>query len=172
MPSKIAIQILGYSCVGKSTIAKHLAQKISGIYHVGYDKQKWLLSGYNRETDRELIKTITLGLLEVVCKTGIPIQLEYFRTEIGYAACKKVLDTYGYAFYTFELTAPYEVLIERFRERVTRAKNAGTRISNTSEETFNQMHTEGYFVPSGTPTFDTTLISEEEITDTILKFLK
>lgn len=172
MSKKYIVSILGHSCVGKSTTVKELLAHFPGTYHVGYDKQKWQLAGYNRDTDRKIIKQITFGLLETVCKLGLPIQLEYFRTEEDYNAVKEIALKYGYTLYIFELQAPYEVLLERFRARVESAQKMQSKtISVTTEEAFNENYKQGYFIPNGTPIFDTTKQNSVEIVEEIRKVL-
>ncbi len=168
---KFVFQVTGHSCSGKSTIGKLVREAFPGMYHVAYDKQKWLLSGYNRNTDREFVKTVVFGLFETVLKTGVPINLELFRTKETYEQCVALAAKYGYSFYTFELTAPYGVLIERFRERVQSAAQKGNRISMTTEELFKENYDLGYFIPSGSPVFDTTHMNEEEISQAIIAIL-
>lgn len=140
------------------------------MYHVAYDKQKWLLSGYHRDTDSKLIKAIVLGLLETVCKLGLSVNLEYFRTKEEYDLVRALAQEYGYELHVFELTAPYAVLLARFHERVENAKEKGSKISMTTDEVFNENYQKGYFVPEGTLSFDTTKVSEEEIVSKILTF--
>jgi adenylate kinase family enzyme len=170
---KIIISILGPSCSGKTTIRKQLSEKVPSIYHVAYDKQKWMLSNYDRDVHAGLIKEIVFGLFETVVKTGIPIQLEYFNKESEYEKVKEVADTYGYALYCFELMAPQEVLLARFRARVIKATEMKSKtISVTDEDIFLKNLAKGYFVPPGIPSFDTTMYSPEEICEQILKSIE
>ncbi len=170
---KIIIAFLGYACTGKSTAARILAERESGIYLVSTDKQKWLLSGYDRNTNPPVpIREITWGLFEAVCKTGLPIQLEYIRTEEDYLAVKKTADENGYDIRCFEFTAPREVLLERFHKRVAEAEKTGLQISVKKEEVFLSIIDKGYYAPKGIPVFDTTVLSMEEIVDSILASLK
>ncbi len=165
---KFIIAFLGYACTGKSTVARALADRASDIYLVSTDKQKWLLSGYDRNTHPVPIKEITFGLFEAVCKTGLSIQLEYIRTEEDYLAAKEMADKYGYELRCFEFTAPRDVLLERFHERVEEAKKTGMQISVTREEVFLGILDKGYYAPAGIPVFDTTKLSTEEIVEGVL----
>ena len=168
---KFIISFLGYACTGKSTTAKALAERASDIYLVSTDKQKWLLSGYDRNTHPVPIKEITWGLFEAVCKTGLPIQLEYIRTEEDYIACKELADKYGYELYCFEFRAPREVLLQRFHARVAEAKITGMQISVTKEDVFLSIIDKGYYAPNGIPVFDTTVTTVNEIVESVIKAL-
>ncbi len=168
---KYIIAFLGYACTGKSTSARALAERVSDIYLVSTDKQKWLLSGYDRNTHPVPIKEITFGLFEAVCKTGLTIQLEYIRTEEDYRMCKAVADTYGYEILAFELRAPREVLLERFHRRVAEAKENGTQLSVTKEEVFLQNIEMGYYAPADATLIDTTTLSTEDVVAQVLERL-
>ena len=160
---KFIISFVGVPCAGKSTAAKHLAEKLPDIYFVSYDKQKWLLSGFDRHKHYGLVKQITFGLFEMVCQSGTPIQLEYFRTEEEYQKCVETANKYGYKLICVELTAPREVLLERFRERVADSKITGNQISITTEDLFIENIDAGYYCPPNTVSFDTSKTSDEEI---------
>src|SRR3989344_5591246 len=116
---KFVIHLFGPSCVGKSTLNEAIGEKIPGIYTVSYDKQKWQLAGYNRDRDKDTIRDITLGLYEVICRKGIPIQFDFMcRNEADYRRLTEIAEKYEYNFFSFGLTAPVEILLARFRERV------------------------------------------------------
>lgn len=160
---KFIISFVGSPCAGKSTAAKLLAEKLPDIYFVSYDKQKWLLSGFDRHKHYGLVKKITFGLFEMVCQSGTPIQLEYFRTEEEYQNCVEMSKKYGYTMVCVELTAPREVLIQRFRDRVEDAERTGAKLTFKSEELFIENIDAGYYCPANIVSFDTTKTSTEEI---------
>ena len=168
---KYIIAFVGHACTGKSVAARTLAERASDIYLVSTDKQKWLLSGYDRNTHPVPIKEITFGLLKAVCKTGLPIQLEYIRTKEDYFACRRVAKKFGYELFVFEFLAPLPILLERFHARVADAKATGKKISITTEEVFLQNIEKGYFAPSNAMRFDTTQVSTEEIVQKVLERL-
>lgn len=140
-----------------------LAEKLPDIYFVSYDKQKWFLSGFDRHKHYSLVKELTFGLFELVCQKGVPIQLEYFRTEEEYQKCIDISNVYGYKLICVELTAPRDVLIKRFHERVAESKISGTKISITTEDLFIENLDAGYYCPLNCISFDTTTVSTEQI---------
>jgi hypothetical protein len=152
-------------------MAKLLAESVSDIYFVSTDKQKWLLSGYDRNTHPVPIKEITFGLFEAVCKTGLPIQLEYIRNKEDFEACKKMAARYGYDFLCVEFRAPREVLLERFRARVVESEKTGTPISTKTEAQFLENLDLGYYAPPDIPIFDTVVQPPEEIVEKVLGML-
>lgn len=173
MQKKIIIHFIGYSCTGKSSLEKVLKEKLPGWYVVSYDKQKWQLAGYDRLKDSKLIKDITKGLFEVICKLGNSILcLALISTEEEYISYKQIAEKYEYAFISIELTAPKETLLKRFRERVESAKLAkSTTISVTDEEVFLENISKPFFVPKNINSFDTSILKPEEIANKILEEL-
>lgn len=162
------IHISGHSCTGKSTIFRMLQEQYPGCYFVSYDKQKWLLAGYQRDRDTLTVRQIVYGLFETVCKLGLPILQDFgfleSRDVPEYEQYKKILDQYGYRVVSVMLTAPQEVLVERFRQRVENAKKMGTRISVDNEALFiANLEKKIWIAAEDTLTFDTSVMSAEEI---------
>jgi predicted kinase len=169
--NKYIIAFLGHPCTGKSATARTLAERVSDIYLVSTDKQKWLLSGYDRNTHPVPIKEITLGLFEAVCKTGFPIQLEYIRTEEDYRTTLALAEQYGYKLHCFEFRAPLELLLKRFHERVADAKATGKKISVKTEDVFLKNIEMGYYAPADAIVFQTAEMTSEEIVEEVLRHI-
>lgn len=174
MPKKFVIHFVGYSCTGKSALEKALKERLPGWYSVSYDKQKWQLAGYDRTNDAKLIKDITKGLFETVCKIGNSILLlGMISTEDEYTWYKHVSDEYTYTFLSIQLTAPKEILLARFRERVESAREkASTTISVTDENVFLENLSKPFYIPKNIVSFDTSIQSADEIAEKIMKLLK
>lgn len=169
---KTALYLSGPSCSGKSTVEAELAERIPGAYTVAYDKLKWQLAGYNRDRDRETVKELLVGFFEVVCRKGLPIFLQAFmRTEDEYDRYLDIAKANGYKVVSVQLTAPTDVLIARFRERVARATAAGSNISVTDEDLYRKNLEWSAYAPEGTPVFDTTKATPGEIADQIVLLL-
>jgi len=166
---KIVINVSGKGCSGKSTLSKKLSERISGIYIVSYDKLKWQLGGYNRDLHRPIIKELTIGLFEVVCRQGIPIIIDGFsRTEELYKKYLQTMEENGYKFLPIKLEAPPEVLLDRFRERIASCESKGKKISIMDEDLFIKNNSIKYFdVPNAT-VFDTSVLSIDEIANKVL----
>jgi hypothetical protein len=173
LPKKYVIRLLGYSCVGKSTIERLIMEKIPGIYSVFYDSLKWNLSGYNRDKDIALINKIELGFFEVVCQKGIPILLSaYIRTEEDYNEYKNIAEKYGYYFLEAEITAPKDVLLSRFRARIKDNESVGNKISVTDESVFLNNLSKPFFIPKNVITYDTSIMEASDIADKICELIK
>lgn len=170
---KYVIHFVGYSCTGKSALEKALKEKLPGWYVVSYDKLKWQLAGYDRTKDAKLIKEITKGLFEVICKLGNSIlALAMISTEEEYVYYKQIATQYEYEFISIEVTAPKEVLLARFRERVKTAKlMKSTTLSVTDESVFLENISKPFFIPQNITSFDTSILKPEEIAEKIIEQL-
>ncbi|MBI2064539.1 MAG: AAA family ATPase [Candidatus Yanofskybacteria bacterium] len=169
---KFIIRLIGYSCTGKSSVEKILLDKLPGVYLVSYDSLKWNLSNYDRDRDLALIKDIALGLFESVCRNSVPVLLSaYISTEGEYEVYKSIVNKYEYSLLEVRLTAPNEVLLSRFRERIKDADHAGTKISVTDEALFLKNLSKPFFVPSGVNVYDTSILKPADIADRIIDLL-
>ena len=169
---KFIIQLIGHSCTGKSTLERELSQKLPGTYKVSYDGLKWKLSGYNRDKHSSLIKKITLGLFEVVCQKSLPILLSAaISTKEEYDSYKKIADKHGYNFISIKLTAPTDVCLARFRERVEDAKRTGTKITVTDEALFLNNISRDFYIPENASTFNTSTMKFDDIADKVIEIL-
>lgn len=167
------LHLSGASCSGKSTVGSAFAEILPGIYVVSHGKLKWQLSGYNRDKDMPLMRNILRGFFEVVCKQGVPILLDAIvRTEEDYKYFKDVAEANGYRFISVKLTAPKEILLNRFRERIENGKKNNVKISITSEELFWANIENEFFTPEGTPSFDTSKTSPSEVASQILVLIQ
>lgn len=170
---KFAIHIAGPSCSGKTTFSNALGERFPDLYIISFDKLKWQLAGYHRDKHSALIKDIELGVFEVICKKEIPLTLDFFCAHAReYAACQSIAKTYGYAFLSIQLTAPTEVLLERFRKRAQKAKEIGSKVTITDEKMFFELLDKKAYVPPGTPVFDTSVTSTAEIVDATIAALE
>jgi shikimate kinase len=171
--NKFAIHLSGPAGSGKTFFSEALGKKIPNLYIVSFDKLKWQLAGYHRDNHSNLIKEIELGFFEVICKKQLPATLDFFcKNEAEYETCKSIAERYGYVFIPIQLTAPKEVLLERFRNRVKRAKETDRKISFTDEALLLANISEKSYVPAGTPVFDTSTTSADQIVSEILQLIE
>jgi hypothetical protein len=84
---------------------------------------------------------------------------------------KNIATENGYVFISIELSAPIDILLERFRERVKDAKLNGKKISITDESFFLAKTSRRPYVPENTPIFDTVKNDKNEIVEEIIELL-
>ncbi|MFA6194332.1 MAG: AAA family ATPase [Patescibacteria group bacterium] len=164
----------GSSCSGKSTIIKNIMKQKDHFYHLSYDLLRWSFSNYRSETHYEDVRKVVLAVAEAVFKMKYDVV-----SEILYAEQRqKLIDLavkHSYEILEINLEADFEVLAERFDERVAKALAtpvAERRISNLSKERFKELfdifHREKN---SSAVTFRTDRQSIEEISENIMKLL-
>jgi predicted kinase len=169
---KTVLLIAGPSCSGKSALEAELCRRAPGTYVVAYDKLKWQLAGYDRDRDRETVKELLFGFFEVVCRRGLPVILQtIMRSEDEYRRYADVAREHGYRMAAVRLSAPEDVLVARFRDRVLDAARNGSNISVTDEGTYRKNLATPFFVPDDAPAFDTSVASVSAIADELERLL-
>lgn len=71
-----------------------------------------------------------------------------------------------------EITAPEEVLIERYEERLRHVRESGSNWKFKTPEEFKANLQIGYYRPDDTHTFDSSVLSPDEIFEKIKDLLK
>jgi len=173
MKKKTILFLTGPSCSGKSTTLKDLEDQIPNNYLLSYDKLKLQLHGYDRDTHREVMRKLSLGYLDVVCSEGFFILLELWQFEENdYSLVNTIAKKHDYRFITIHFTASKDVLTKRCRERISNAESNGTKFPTTAEERYIESFEVDQYLPEGTPSIDTSSISNEDATLSVLKILK
>lgn len=172
MSKKFVLHIAGPSCVGKSTVTRLLSGKISGAYTLSYDKQKFQLSGYDRDKHGLLVKNIIFDFFKAITQYNIPVFLDFpLRNEEDYRKYKEYAEKMGYEFIQFVLTASQEVLIGRYRERLENSQRTGAKLVVHNEDMFLKQLEKEFFVSPQATSFDTASIPPETIVEKIINLL-
>jgi len=162
---KLIINLFGPSAAGKSTIAELLQEQIDQLYTVDFDVIKRQISGYHWKRDSGTAQQITLDTLASVSKTDLtilallppPNSKEIFDRTEGIA--KASLCT----LINIEITAPDEVLVKRYRDRLRQVQESGTKWKFKTLDEFTAKLQEGYYRPDDTVTFDSSVMSPDVI---------
>lgn len=161
---KSIIHIHWPSCSGKSTIFDKMRENIPGIFTVASDYLKWQINWYDSEIHKNLVKELTLSTLDTACNNWLLIILDsWIRTEKIYQQYLDIAAKYWYSFHDYLLTAPREILIGRFRERMERIKLTKLKTSVTDESVYIKNLDKGFYHPKWIKTFDTSAMSIEEV---------
>lgn len=173
MKKKTILFLTGPSCSGKSTTLKDLADRIPDNYLLSYDKLKIQLHGYDRDKHKEVMRKLSLGYLDVVCSEGFFILLELWRfEESDYLLVDTIAKKHGYEFTVVHFTASKDVLTKRCRERISSAISNGIKVPAMAEERYIESFEEDQYLPKGTPSINTSSISNEDVTQSVLKILE
>lgn len=162
---KIIVIINGPSNAGKSTITEELFKNRKDFFHLKYDALKRFFIDYDssKDIDKVIEMSGVIGRDRISKRESLLIEGDTFDKSILEYAKER-----GYKIYEFNVEAPYEVLLSRFRERVLNA--VPEKIINTSEEKLLKIYNE-YLSSKNieVKTFNTSIKSSEEIVKEILE---
>jgi adenylylsulfate kinase-like enzyme len=162
----------GPSCSGKSTVSKLVHAQMDHSYFACYDNLKWKLSGYNRDTDRKLIRSIFFGFIDVLTAEGLDIIASFStRDAEKFTDFKKRVESFGYTIYFLHFTADPEVLRKRFAERLERFRVQGGNMAVRDEATFLANNASFYYPPESI-VIDTTTASIDETLAQVMSVLQ
>ena len=162
---KKLIIINGPSCAGKSTIIDEFFLSQKHFFWLKYDAIKRFFVDYEPTRDKEKVQELVTVIGTDRINRGENILLESSLENIV-----ELAEESGYEIFEFNIEAPYPVLLQRFRERVSNIK-VGVRI-NTSEERHREIY-DSYVSNKrgGGVTFDTSILSKEEIVDKMIELV-
>ncbi len=165
------ISINGSTCSGKSSVIKNIMKEREHVFHLAYDSVKWSFSKYTPQKQFQdvhrlmaiMAKEVFEMKYDVISESGLHRE---WREEL-FAAAR----AHGYEVVEINIEADYDVLAQRFDERVARAlANPEMRQpSNTSKERFKELH--DIFQREKNPsalTFRSDTQSIEEIAESVL----
>lgn len=162
---KVIINLFGPSTAGKSTIAELLHEHIDQLYTVDFDVVKRQISGYHWKRDSDVAQQITLDTLASVSKTDLTILalLPPPKSKETYERTQDIAKGSSYTLINIEITAPDEVLVNRYQDRLRRVQESGTKWKFKTLDEFTAKLREGYYRPDNTVTFDSSVMSPDLI---------
>lgn len=161
------------SCAGKTTIVDSLLSRHPNVFHVSKDQIKWLISNYSGKNQQhsKVLEKMLLDLTKTAIEDGFSVFIESQKKLISdilsFTEDKNVDIKY------VNIEAPYNILLDRFRTRIKKAKLEWTNISNTSEEWFIERYNnyeEWKFIDG--ITLDTDKLSLDEAINRVEKYIK
>jgi hypothetical protein len=136
---------------------------------------KWLISDYSAEkTDRDMLNHVLFDLatsayakgLSLIVEGSVSILRGWAKQYLG------LVPEYGGASIQVNVEAPYEVLVKRFQERVARADAEGKKISIRKVSDLKERYDIYQSLKNvQLPTFDSSVMSPEQIAQEIEKLL-
>jgi predicted kinase len=165
MDQQILINIFGPSTAGKSTITELLQEHMERLYTVDFDVVKRQLAGYDWKHDSATATDITYDTLASAAKARLPILalLPPPTRQDAYDRIAVTAKEWHYRLLNIEITAPDEVLIERYQERLRNVEASGTKWKFKTIDEFKTKLKAGYYRPDNTTTFDSSTMSPDEI---------
>jgi predicted kinase len=160
----------GPSCGGKSSVSNIIFEKYGGIFNANSDRIKWLISDYEATTHRNIVHKMTLELIKVALKEGLSILKEggLFNPE----EVVQIAKDHDIPLFIANISAPKEVLDQRFLERIEAKKN-GAKISNVDPERFNELFEMYLDTKMDSPLeFDSSVQTPEQISTAITDYIQ
>jgi shikimate kinase len=168
-PGKIII-LTGAPCVGKTTIGKALAEKyhlhfvMTDQFRKHFKESEMFAPGTN-----ELVLDLFLKHIRFLCKNGQSVVCEgIFNSPERVSRINKALKNFDQLW--IQLTAPYEVLITRLKERNSKSEknHPGSGQRELSVATLNEFYTRSSEVSTGLHVIENTGIDIVEPLDKII----
>lgn len=165
---KIIINIFGPSTAGKSTIAALLQVKFDRLYTVDFDVIKRQINNYHWQRDSKIATQITYDTLKSVSRTNLMmLTLLPPPTIEDHERLEAITRDYNYNLLDIEITAPKDVLIKRYQERLEQSALSGSNCKFKTLDEFKAKLEDGYYRPDDVITFDSSVQSPTEILSVI-----
>jgi predicted kinase len=135
------IMLNGSSCSGKSTLVQKILENKENYYQLSYDSLKWSFSQYKPNTHFNDVRKLVRAVAESICEMKYNIVCDSALHQETRDALLRIPKEHGYEIIEINLEADYEILAQRFDERVDAAlAKQSKRISNTSKERFKEIY--------------------------------
>lgn len=168
---KRIIIISGPSCAGKSTIANEIFQKVPSIVHVKTDTLKKFISHYDPVQHKKYLSYLTTAYCENVMQQWLSLIVEPHMNEGMEMQFRDMADKYWYSICIVSVNAPYEVILQRFQERVqSYITSWSQQYLNTDENRLKDMYQNNQFMKIWYDiSIDTSIVNPDEACDMIIK---
>lgn len=167
--NKFLLIIDGPMGAGKTTVAKILHEKIKHTAHIGLDRIKWIVSGFQRTPmQNEMTRSVVLEMTKEYLHQGVNVIVEQGMKTEQLAIYKKLARKNKAGYLVIRLNASKEVLFERVRQRLPspgKPKVSNARILRNYRVHLANKHSEGFEI-------DTEKKTPKEIANYIFKELK
>lgn len=165
--NNVLLEINGPMCAGKSTLVVAFMEK-DCVFNGSYDQVKRLISNYSLDDPdhREIAREITFQMISAAIASGLSVVVDggRYKDRERYG---ELANKHGFKFLSVNIEAPYDVLKQRFLERVQAGKKIDRpMIAVTTIEEFDSRYKWYMQVnknSKATATFDSSEMGVEEI---------
>ncbi len=137
------IIINGSSCSGKSEIVKDVLRQRDRLFHLSFDRIKWLFSKYSSVNHGDDVGEVLLSVANKICEMKYDVICDSGLHKSWRDKLINIATLHDYKIIEINLEADYEVLSKRFDERVAKAlatPEKDRRISNISKDRFKELY--------------------------------
>lgn len=165
--------INGLSCGGKSSVTEILLSKNKNLFRVSTDKIKWFISKYDWNKHSEIIYRLSIELAKAALSEGFSLLIEGMNLDHKDKDFKLIAKKNKMNFFEVNIEPPFAIALKHFKNRIKESKLTGTKISNKNEKRFRDI-CRVYFENKNEkiPSFDSSILSPEEIAKKIEKIIK
>lgn len=168
-----AIFIYWPSCAWKSTVVKHILEKSSNMFHISIDRIKWLISDYSNQNKLYIntLHEMVLSLAKISLDNWMDIIVEW-KSPYIYDKLDLYINSLNIDIFEINIEAPFEVIKERFFQRMKEVEETWWRVWNKSIDKCKEIFDE--YLNSKKKnilTLDTSILSEDETTFEINKLI-
>lgn len=170
----IVINLFGPSAAGKSTTAHLLQHCTDNMQTVDFDMIKRQIPNYDWLLHAQAGRDMTLNRLDTLLQSKenlILLLMPSPRDKQEYAQTQSIIEAHEYTLINVEITAPREVLIERYEHRLANIDPEKKNWKFKTLEEFTAKLKEPYYRPPDTHVFDSSKNDPSEIANNIEAFL-
>lgn len=165
------IYLFGPSAAGKSTTAELLQKSISGLDVIDFDVIKRRIPNYDWTQHANRGKSMTLDALRLngLTENNMLLLMPSPKNKQEFDLIRAIADARHYTLLNIELTAPQDVLVGRYRDRLANIDPSKKDWKFKTLDEFKTKLKQPYYLPDGTISFDSSLNSPDEIVQSIIK---
>lgn len=160
---------------GKTWAVNVIMEQYKKIFRLSANKIKFLISDYTPDRDRKLVQDCLMSIADKLLLNGMSLITEGGSVRQG--DLNQQLEDLGkkhnIKVVYINIEAPLDVLKARFADRLKNSKERGSKLSVTDEQGFIQRY-DAYMAlkDKNWPTFDSSIMSPQEIAQEIMKLVQ
>lgn len=163
------VVIFGTAGVGKSTIAEFLKNQITNTAHVSSDHIKRYISEFKQvPSHNEVSRTVTNAMIVEYLKNGISVVLDQGMSKEQIEVVRDIANEYHATFLVYRIEADPDIRLARINERALRVGQPA--MSQETMDVLLNIYKDNTY--PATATFDSGVLSTEEICNRILEDIK
>jgi predicted kinase len=169
--NRYILLLAGPVCSGKTTLVTHFLEKEKRVYSISLDAIKNRLSDFRDENDQILLNDLAIAVSNRLAKDNLSLivdgrvqnleEMRQFYSKLAADTSRKFLEV--------NIEAPMEVLLERLRNRVEAGRAKTVKDPEQLIERHKIYESKKHKLA---PTFDSSILSTEEIYFDIQKLLQ
>lgn len=159
---------------GKTWAVNVIMDNYKKIFRLSANKIKFLISDYTPDRDRKLVQECLMSIADKLLENGMSLITEGGSVKQGdlNKSLEDLGKKHGIKVIYVNIEAPLDILKQRFADRLKTSQERGSKLSVTDEKGFVERY-DAYMKlkDANWPTFDSSVLSPEEIASGIMKLV-